>query len=507
MQPIAKPLALVQPLAKPDPWRPGAPEDPATSVLREKNVTIVGDADLVEARRAMRELAAEVGFADSGCVLLTLVASELARNFVQCSRHGELLLRAIASPRGEGIEVLAVEHPADGITAGGPSGPPLGISLSGVDRLMDEFEAAFPEGGGRMIRARKWLPSVVGRAAQRSEEARERAASRREGPLRGPRLESEYSAALHQFMEAPSERALARVYALARGAMGQGLGLLDLAALHRQALDAAPRRPGPGGDESIAALHLAHDLFAEALAPFELAAQGAPADGDDARRSPRATSSAQASERLENELQRVAHSLHDEVQQQLVLVSLSLDDLRRSAPSTLAPRIEHTLRQIDEVSDRVRTLSHELRPRVLDDLGLVPALELLAQGMARRHHVRIDIHGSAGGRLPPAVETALYRVAQEGLQNAARHAGAGHIEIRLERLRDRLRFMLHDDGRGFDTIDVARRASGSLGLIGMRERVQGVGGALHIESSPGQGTRITALVPTGDADVAAQHSN
>jgi signal transduction histidine kinase len=203
----------------------------------------------------------------------------------------------------------------------------------------------------------------------------------------------------------------------------------------------------------------------------------------------------------------VAHSLHDEVQQQLVLVSLSLDDLRRSAPSVLAPRIEHTLRQIDEVSDRVRTLSHELRPRVLDDLGLVPALELLAQGMARRHHVRIDILGSAGGRLKPAVETALYRVAQEGLQNVVRHAAAERIEIRLERTHDRLRFMVHDDGRGFDPLDVARRANAGLGLIGMRERVQGVGGALHVESSPGQGTRLTALVPVGDSRGPDRRSN
>ena len=103
----------------------------------------------------------------------------------------------------------------------------------------------------------------------------------------------------------------------------------------------------------------------------------------------------------------------------------------------------------------------------------------------------------AGGR---KVETALYRVAQESLLNAARHAAASHVEMRLERLHDRLRFMIHDDGRGFEPAEVARGDGAGLGLIGMRDRVQGVGGALHIESSPARGTRITALVPVGEAD-------
>lgn len=498
MEPSAKSPDLERARAGRGAWRapPGrfAPGDTG-DVVTERRVAIGREADLVEARRAMRELAAATGFEDSGCVLLTLVASELARNIVHCSRHGELVLRTVGGERGDGIEVIATEDPSD--AAALATGSSLGISLAGIERLMDEFSTALPEGGGRTIRARKWLPSVLGRAAQRTAMARDRAAARLGGALDGQRLEAQYGAALHEFMERPSERALSRVYTLARDAMTGGLGLLDLAALHRQALDAAPLRPGRGGEAAAASLHLAHDLFAEALAPFARAP--GPAVGGTA------VAAAAPAAALASELQRVARALHDEVQQQLVLVALSLDDLRRSAPAALAPRIEYTLRQIDEVSDRVRTLSHELRPRVLDDLGLMAALDALANGVARRHGLAIAVAGSTGGRVAAAAETALYRVAQEALANVVRHAAATRADLRVERGPGRLRLTVQDDGRGVDPDRAGAGERAGLGLRGMQERLATLGGVLCVESRPGEGTRVGAVVPVPDAEERPSH--
>jgi signal transduction histidine kinase len=204
--------------------------------------------------------------------------------------------------------------------------------------------------------------------------------------------------------------------------------------------------------------------------------------------------------RLEIELQRTARSLHDEVQQQLALVTLSLDDLRRSAPSALAPHIAHTLRQIDEVAEHVRSLSRDLRPRVLDELGLVPALERLARGCERRHGLGVVVFARSIGRLPPEVETVLYRTAQEALANATRHGAATHAEVRVERSHDVVRLMAHDDGRGFEPTRPASAADPGRGLARLQARLERLEGALHVESGPGRGTRVTATIPLAADD-------
>ena len=143
----------------------------------------------------------------------------------------------------------------------------------------------------------------------------------------------------------------------------------------------------------------------------------------------------------------------------------------------------------------MRRLSRELRPTILDDLGLGPAVEWLAQGAAERTGVSISVHAPIN-RLPSAMETALYRIIQEAVTNAIRHAGARTMEIRVWQEDTIVHAAVRDDGRGFDAeATMARRGDRGLGLIGMRGRVDALGGRFILRSTPGQGTEVTVAIP------------
>lgn len=198
----------------------------------------------------------------------------------------------------------------------------------------------------------------------------------------------------------------------------------------------------------------------------------------------------------EEEARRIAHALHDEASQFLASVHIALDDLANRIP-------EHsgTLRGVHELLDSVeaqlRRLSRELRPSILDDLGLGPALDWLARGMAERTGMAITVD-AAVERLPAPVETALYRIAQEALTNAARHARASRVQIEVRRSGESVWLAVRDDGQGFDVDPtMARRGDRGLGLIGIRERVEVLGGQLIIESEKGTGTALWVTLPTG----------
>ena len=151
---------------------------------------------------------------------------------------------------------------------------------------------------------------------------------------------------------------------------------------------------------------------------------------------------------------------------------------------------------LDRIEDDLRRLSHELRPTILDDLGLLPALEFLADGIAKRTGLPIEVGGSTHGRLPPVVETALYRIVQEALTNAVRHADAARVRVELQREPQAIRCSIADDGVGFDARTVlAHRGGPGLGLVGIRERLEAVRGSVQINSAPGQGTRLHVAIP------------
>jgi signal transduction histidine kinase len=201
-------------------------------------------------------------------------------------------------------------------------------------------------------------------------------------------------------------------------------------------------------------------------------------------------------QRLEEEARRIAHALHDEAGQLLVSVYLALDTLIAQLPPDARERLTEIRALLEQVEAQLRRLSHELRPTILDDLGLKPAIEFLADGISKRTGRSVVVIASISGRLPSLVEIALYRVVQEALTNVIKHAQATQTIVHLVHHPEALVCSIADNGRGFDAR--ARPAyirSEGLGLIGMRERAASLGGKFSIESSPGRGTTLKIVVP------------
>ncbi len=201
-------------------------------------------------------------------------------------------------------------------------------------------------------------------------------------------------------------------------------------------------------------------------------------------------------EALEEENKRIAHALHDEAGQLLASVHIVLADISRELPPATAQRLEEVRGLLNKIEEQLRHLSHELRPTILDDLGLQPALEFLADGVSKRTGLRISVDGTRGTRLPAVTETALYRIVQEALTNVTKHAQATRVEISFSREGRVLRCAVRDDGVGFSVpTTLSRRGHPGLGLIGIQERLSAIGGSLSIVSTPGAGTELLITVP------------
>jgi signal transduction histidine kinase len=199
-------------------------------------------------------------------------------------------------------------------------------------------------------------------------------------------------------------------------------------------------------------------------------------------------------EAQELERRRLARELHDETGQALTSILLGLKSIRAAGSDEEAEQAETELRSlIVQALQDVRSLAVELRPSALDDFGLVPALERLARTFQERSGIRTAVEASlADERLPPEIETVLYRLVQEALTNVVKHAGAETVSVVLARRDDGVSAVVEDDGRGFAPEDVR---SDALGLVGMRERLALLGGTLAVESTPATGTSLVAFVP------------
>ncbi len=201
-------------------------------------------------------------------------------------------------------------------------------------------------------------------------------------------------------------------------------------------------------------------------------------------------------ERLEEEAKRIAHALHDEAGQLLSSVHLALDEFASELPPEARGRLHPVKELLSQIEDELRGLSHELRPTILDDLGLLPALEVLADRVAKRNGIAITVQGDSGERLTPAAETALYRSVQEALTNVVRHARATRVHVEIRRDSGAVQCSVRDDGAGFDVPTVlSRRGHRGLGLTGIRERAGALGGTLEIRSAPGAGTELLINIP------------
>jgi len=206
-------------------------------------------------------------------------------------------------------------------------------------------------------------------------------------------------------------------------------------------------------------------------------------------------------EAQEEERQRIARELHDQIGQILTAVHFNLHAVQRLCTTTqVLAHVEDGIRVLDEALEQVRDLSLDLRPSLLDDLGLVPALRWFGDRQARRTGLRPDIltdlpHQDL--RFAREVETACFRIAQEALTNIARHAQASRASVHLRIDGKDLRLMVKDDGVGFDVNLLQQRipSAATLGLQGMQERAKTVGGSFWIISEPAVGTQVNARFP------------
>jgi len=314
----------------------------------------------------------------------------------------------------------------------------------------------------------------------------------------GSALTEQYVSALRDYLHDGGEAALQRAYELGRKALTEGLGVLGVAGLHHQALTVVLEGQRTL-EECKRVAKAAEDFLVECLSPFEMTHRGFQ-EANVALRG--------LNERLEEEAGRIAHALHDEAGQLLASVHLAVDEVACALPLDQArDRLLKIKGLLDQIEGQIRHLSHELRPTVLDDLGLIPALEFLAQGVSARSGLHITVEGEEESRLPPAIEIALYRITQEALANVFKHARAKHVHIQIRRANQSIESSIRDDGIGFDAAAVqARKGDRGLGLLGIRERLNTLGGSLSITSKQGCGTELLVTLPLEACDVPSNYS-
>ena len=208
---------------------------------------------------------------------------------------------------------------------------------------------------------------------------------------------------------------------------------------------------------------------------------------------------------LEEERKKISRELHDEIAQTLTGINVHLASLKNEAAVNtkgLKKTISRTQRLVEKSVNIVHRFARELRPTLLDDLGLVPALHSYMKDFTKRTGIHIRFITFTSGwieQLDSTRRTVLYRVAQSALTNIAQHAQASQAKVSIRKLHNAIRMEIHDDGKSFDVERVLfAKHFKRLGLLGMRERVEMVGGSFGVESAPGKGTTIRAQIPLGN---------
>ena len=200
----------------------------------------------------------------------------------------------------------------------------------------------------------------------------------------------------------------------------------------------------------------------------------------------------------EQERARIGRELHDDINQRLAMLSVELDQLQESPPAVQI-RVQELRNELREISHDVQSISHDLHSSKLEYLGAMAGMKSWCKEVADRHKIEIAFRSDASGSLPLDVGLPLFRVLQEGVNNAVKHSGEKRIEVQLREDSGGIHLMIRDSGRGFD-VDTALRGKG-LGLTSMMERVRLVNGTIGIEPRPMGGTNIQVRIPL------AQRSN
>ena len=199
----------------------------------------------------------------------------------------------------------------------------------------------------------------------------------------------------------------------------------------------------------------------------------------------------------QDERARVARELHDGAGQSLTSLLVQLKALEsRADPTHLGPRLSDMCTAVSHTIEQVRDLSHRLRPPALEELGLEVALSALVDDMVSQAGLEAEFRSSLGGqRLPPDVETTIYRIAQEALTNALRHSRARKVSIELKGRGHMVHFAVEDDGVGFDADATVRDGRDHLGLASIQERAEILGGSVVVHSAPDAGTCLEVHIP------------
>jgi signal transduction histidine kinase len=302
-------------------------------------------------------------------------------------------------------------------------------------------------------------------------------------------LNAAYERALRNYLDGEAEKDLVCAYELGRSAFSSNVGILEIVSLHHSAvLEISPRKEHKGDGERF--LRLSGQFLTEVFSAYEL---GRRAYGDTV------SSLRHLNELLEQEVKRLALTVHDEAGQLLVAAHLAIAEVMAGVKPEAQKRLREVTGLLHQAEEHLREFSHELRPMMLDDLGLVPAIRSLAEGVSKRRRLGIEVASSFEGRLPPAIEVGLYRVVQEALTNVTRHSRARHVRIKVQRSRTHLRCVVQDDGVGFDADSVfARNGKKGLGLIGIQERLNVLRGTIRVDSELGRGTKLSIAVPMGE---------
>ena len=363
-------------------------------------------------------------------------------------------------------------------------------------------------------------------------------------------LSRRYVAALRSYLKKGPRTSLQPAQGLGRRAMTYGLETLYLARSHEQALialvlpsdspgtrDSMVRRSGNFFAEAIIPIEKTHRTAREANAHFGQLHQTLLQRSEDLTVSNRqlkreilqrkdVEESLRKSERHYNQLlvqswdmqeqlrhlsrqlllaqeeerKKISRELHDEIAQTLTGINVQLATLKTEATINvkgLQKKIARTQRMVEKSVDIVHRFARELRPTVLDDLGLIPALHSFVKSLAKRTGIHIHLTVFAAvEKLAGDKRTVLYRVAQEALTNVARHAQASLVDLSIEKLPDSICMKIKDDGKSFQVDRMLNaKKNKRLGLLGMRERVEMVGGSFRVESAPGKGTTIRAQIP------------
>jgi signal transduction histidine kinase len=296
-----------------------------------------------------------------------------------------------------------------------------------------------------------------------------------------------YAAALHVHLRSGSELTLSRGYEIGRQALSDGLGVLYMAMTHSRALSDALKDARTDFDRRRV-LSAAEAFFAEALSPFEMAQRGF-RDANAVLR--------QLNDVLEGQAKRIAYTLHNEAGQLLASAHLALAHLANTKAPELSKDIQDIRGLLNQVEERLRHISHELRPSILDDLGLVAALEFLAESAATRWGLQVEVIAPPlNSSLPAIVETTIYRVVQEALSNVARHAEATHVDVTIQRTDHRVSCSIRDNGVGLQaTSGEPNQGRRGLGLVEIQERIAALGGVFRLGPSNGRGTNLTVEIP------------